>query len=222
MSHVGLTLDAFRFQLVTRVMEHAGEARRLAAGGERQAAVAALGRNAWLEAWEQMVQAVATRLIETIERRLLEEARAVRMPARLRRKVLMSEVEGRALAARLGATGAGLIPALSVIRDRGARAADAAGADGNEVREWQDALQQGARRLEAAWLELERAVDREIDYWQTVADTLATWRRPLWPVIVFGVLGTVLATWVGLILGGFVVPPAWLEPYLGGLPSFSP
>lgn len=220
--HVGLTLDEFRYQLVTRMMEHAGEARRLAAGGERKAAVQALGKTAWLTAWEQTVQSVATRVIDTIERRLIQEARAVRMPARLRKRVSMSDVERRALTARLGATGAGLIPALSVIERRSALAVDPAGNDGGEVRAWQEALQQAARRLEAGWLALEQAVDREIEYWQTVADTLAAWRKPLWPVVVFGAVGTALATWLGLMLGGFVPVPVALGPWVERLSSLLP
>ncbi len=212
LGHLGLTLDEFRLQLVTRLMEHAGEARRLAAGNERQAAIAALKRSVWMGVWEEAVNAVAKRLTETIERRLIAEAKAVRMSARLRRRVSMTDVEQRALAARLGAAGGGLIPALVVIDEKGTVAMTATTREGDAVDEWQEALRYAARRLEAAWLALEDAVDREISHWQSVADALAAWRKTLWPVFVTGVTGAALAAWAGLMLGGVLPVPGWLQP----------
>ena len=220
MGHVGLTLDEFRFQLVTKLMEHAGEARRLAAGGERDAAVAALSRSVWIAVWEEAVNGVAQRLTETIEQRLVAEALAVRMPSRLRKRVAMTETEQRALAARLGAAGAGLIPALGVVTQKGAAAVNATERESAAVDEWQEALRFAARRLEAAWLALEGAVDREISHWQTVADALAAWRKTVWPVVVTGVVGAAVATWVGLVLGGFLSVPRWLEPVWSSLFAF--
>ena len=220
LGHVGLSLDEFRVQLVTKLMEHAGEARRLAAGGEREAAIAALKRSVWIAVWEEAVNAVAERLTETIERRLLAEAKAVRMPARLRKRVSMTDVEQRALAARLGAAGGGLIPALVVVDEKGAAAMTATVREGDTVDEWQEALRYAARRLEAAWLALESAVDREINHWQSVADALAAWRNTLWPVVLTGLVGAALAAWVGLMLGGFLPVPGWLQPLWASVFAF--
>jgi hypothetical protein len=75
---------------------------------------------------------------------------------------------------------------------------------------WQDALRTAARRLEAAWLNLEDAVDREAAQWQQVADRVARWRKPLWPVVLVGTLATALAAWIGLAYGGYLPAPDWL------------
>jgi hypothetical protein len=64
--------------------------------------------------------------------------------------------------------------------------------------------------LEAAWLNLEEAVEREAARWQEVADRVAHWRRPLWPVVAVGALVTALAAWFGLAYGGYLPAPDWL------------
>ncbi len=206
----GVPLDEFRHRLVTRVIEHAGEARRLSANEERGPAVAALGRDVWLGAWDELVGAVAQTLVTSINARLEAEARAVRMPRRLRRRVVLDEAERRALAARLGSSGAVLIPALDAVARHGAAALAATPLERDAVTAWQEALKTAARRLEAAWLALEDAVEAEQARWTEVADRVARWRKPLWPVIVFGLLGVLVAAWFGLAFGGYLPAPAWL------------
>lgn len=206
----GLVLDAPRYRLVSRVIEQAGEARRLAANEERAAAVAAVGREAWLAAWEEAVQSVAEALAGEINRRLDAEARAVRLPRRLARRVALDQAERRALAARLGSSGAILIPALDELARRGEAALGATALERELVSAWQDALRTAARRLEAAWLNLEEVVEREAVRWQEVADRVARWRKPWWPVVAVGALATAAAAWFGLTYGGYLPAPDWL------------
>jgi len=206
----GLSLDALRYRLVSRIIEQAGEARRLAANEERRAAAAAVGRDAWLAAWEEAVRAVADRLADDVDRRLQAEAYSVRLPRRLRRRVTLDPAERRALAARLGSSGAVLIPALDELARRAEAALDATPLERERVAAWQDALRTAARRLEAAWIALEEAVEREAAQWREVADRLSRWRRPLWPVWLVGAALAALAAWLGLAYGGYLTPPAWL------------
>jgi hypothetical protein len=206
----GMALDAPRRQLVTRMIEHAGEARRLAANEERGPAVAALGRETWLAAWEEAVGTVADGLARRVDERLAAEARAVRMPRRLRRRVLLEPAERRALAARLGSSGAILIRALDEVQRRGTAALAATALQREAVTAWQDALKTAARRLEAAWLALEDAVDGEAARWADVADRVAAWRKPLWPVFVVGGIALLVVFWLGLTFGGYLPAPAWL------------
>jgi hypothetical protein len=216
----GMTLDPIRHRLVTRMIEHAGEARRLAANDERQPAVAALGRELWLAAWEEAAGAVADGLLQRINERLTGEARAVRMPRRLRRRVLLEPGERRALAARLGSSGAILIRALDDVQQQGEAALAATAMEREAVTTWQEALRTAARRLEAAWLVLEDAVEAEAARWTAVADRVAAWRKPLWPVVLVGGIALLAALWLGLTFGGYLPAPDWLvRLWQRGLPS---
>ena len=149
----------------------------------------------------------ATRLAE----HLLAEAKAVRMRSRLQAKLGLDEGLERALAARLGAAGAGLVPALDAVDRQAARALNATALERDAVVGWQEALQLAARRMESAWLDLELAVDEEVAHWLTVADDVARWRKPLWPVAVAGAMAITITVWLGLVFGGYVDPPEWLE-----------
>ncbi len=203
-------LDDIRTRLVTRVIEAAGEARRLSANEERGPSVAALGRAAWLAAWDEAVGALAAMLVARVDAQLEAEARAVRMPRRLRRRVALDDGERRSVAARLGSSGAILIPALDAVERCGEAALAATSLERDDVTAWQESLKTAARRLEAAWLALEDAVDAEAARWAEVADRVAQWRKPLWPVWVVGAVGLVLAAWVGLMFGGYLPAPEWL------------
>jgi len=203
-------VERARLVLAGRLIEASGEARRLAAEGQRTGAVAAVGLAVWLDAWEQAVSAIAHALIERVNAQLDAEARAVRMPRRLRRKVALDAAEVRGLTGRLGGAGTSLVPALDTLEASGERLLAAAAADRAPLEEWQRALLTSARRLEAAWLALEDQLDAEGARWREVAAVVAAWRRPLWPVAAVGIPALAAAVWLGLMLGGYVPSPWWM------------
>ena len=213
----GIRLDEVRVRLATRIFQRAGEARRLASRDERGPAVAAIGRTAWLEAWEEAVSGAATLLADRVSMQLDAEARAARIPGRRRRRLLPGPEERRALSARIGSAGAVLVAALEDIERHGAAAVGATGLNPGTVGAWQESLRVAGRRLEAAWIALEDAVARESDQWREAADEVARWRRPLWPVVVAGAVAVALATWFGLVLGGFLEAPQWLVDAWGSV-----
>jgi len=103
---------------------------------------------------------------------------------------------------------------LSVL---GAGAAEAAGDARDAIDRWQRSVTRAARKLEAAWIELERRAYRELDEWAHIAARVAQWRRPLWPVLAAGIVGVAVAIWLGLVFGGYVPPPAWLANAWSGV-----
>lgn len=206
----GLRLDEVRLRLATRIFQRAGEARRLASRDVRDAAVAAIGRTAWLEAWEEAVSGVAAKLAVRITEQIDAEARAARVPARRRKRLLPGPAELHALGARIGSAGAVLVAALDDVERHGAAAIGATGLDPGKVSAWQASLRTAGRRLEAAWLALEDAVESEAGRWREVADEVARWRAPLWPVLSAGAVAMALAAWLGLVMGGFLNAPPWL------------
>jgi hypothetical protein len=205
-----LHLDAIRHRLATRIFEAAGEARRLAGRDEREAAVAAIGRAAWLAAWEEAVRGVADLVADRAGRRLEAEARFVRLPRRKRKRLLLGEREKKAIAARLGSAGAALVPTLDELEERAAAAIEATALDRGLLEAWQDSLRTAARRLEAAWLDLEQAIGAEVWRWEQRAESVARWRKPFWPVVVVTMVSVAVASLVGLILGGQLDAPEWV------------
>jgi ferric-dicitrate binding protein FerR (iron transport regulator) len=83
------------------------------------------------------------------------------------------------------------------------------GKSGDGMRAWRDALCTAARRLEGAWLALEEAVAVESERLEAVVRDVAQWRKPMWPVVLTGVVGIGVAVWLGLVFGGYVASPAW-------------
>ncbi len=206
-----LPLNRVRRRIVGRLIDAAGEARRLAAKEERGAALAAVSPQVWLDTWEEAVGAVSGALADYVDGRLDAEAVAVRMSGRARRDLPLDASERRALAGRLGAAGAALVSALDAIELHAGRLLDATVRDRQELDAWQSALALAARRLEAAWLALEDQVTIELAQWEAVAERVAQWRRSWWPVAAVGLPVFVAALWLGLILGGYVASPRWLE-----------
>jgi hypothetical protein len=205
-----IPLDSFRYQLSTRIIDSAGEARQLAARDERASALEAVGRAAWQEAWDETVANIAVAFLDRIAKHLDAEAAAAGMSSRRRAKLAVADSERRALTARLGSAGASLIPALDALDRNAARAMKATGLEREALEAWQESLMLAARRLEAAWLSLEHAVEREGERWTAVADRVAGWRKPLWPVYAVGSVALGVALWLGLILGGYLDPPVWM------------
>lgn len=212
------TVDRQRVLLLGRLIEASGEARRLAAEGARPEAVRTLGLELWMDVWEQAVQGIARDLVERVDRELEAEARAVRMPRRLRRRVGLDAAEVRGLTGRLGAAGAGLVSALDDLQARGERLIAATASDRAALEEWQRALLTAARRLEAAWIALEEQLAEETARWREAVALVAAWRRPLWSVVAVSVPALAGATWLGLVLGGYLRAPDWLQRMWSWLP----
>lgn len=204
-------LDEIRYRLVGRIIEGAGEARRLAASDERAATVAALGRAVWQEAWDEAVAAVAQSVLDRITQHLEAEARAVGMGRRRRNRAALNAAERRRIAARMGAAGTNLIMVLDNLERCGRGAVEATGLERDVVTDWQEGLKAAARQLEAAWLALEAAIDAEEQSWRRRADEIARWRRPYWPVLLVGAVTIVIAVWLGLVFGGYGTAPGWFR-----------
>ena len=210
----GLSLTPIRYQLVTKMIETAGEARRLAANDERSAAIFAVSSIVWLTVWEEAVSAVSGMLLERVAARITGEADRVGMPPRRREPFLPGPSERRALSARLGSAGTGLVPVLDELERRGAGALVATALERPTLDAWHDALRAAARRLEEAWLLLEDRVETETARWDPVILEVSRWRKPLTPVLLVGVAALGVAVWLGLTVGGFIPAPALMHPLL--------
>ncbi len=210
----GLLLTPIRYHLVTKMIETAGEARRLAANEERSAAIFSVSSVVWLTAWEETVSAVSAMLLERVAARITREADRVGMPLRLRERFLPGPSERRPLSARLGSAGTGLVPVLDELERRGAGALVATALERPTLDAWHDALRAAARRLEEAWLLLEDRVEAETGRWDPVIQQVSRWRKPLAPVLLVGAVALGVAVWLGLTVGGFIPAPALLHSLL--------
>ena len=65
------------------------------------------------------------------------------------------------------------------------------GLEPDAVRSWQESLSVAARRLEAAWLALEGVVGTEVAQRLKIADQVARWRRPVWPILIVAVVASI-------------------------------
>ncbi|UCD23731.1 MAG: hypothetical protein JSW51_11945 [Gemmatimonadota bacterium] len=204
-----IPLDEVRYQLATRIIEQGGEARRLAAAADHSSALAVLGRDAWRDAWEGAVDTVVATLANRLSVQIDAEAAAVKMGRRRRTRLKPGASAKRAIAIRLSASGAALLPVLDEIEQRAAEVV-AANLSDDAVERWQEIQKLAARRLEAAWFDLETAVDGEVASWMRAMDEVARWRKPLWPVAVVALVAFGVAVWLGLIFGGHIDPPGWM------------
>jgi hypothetical protein len=207
-----LVLDDIRLNLVTGIFELAGAARSFAASGDRQGAIASLTRVAWLDLWERAVAAAAERLAEAVNARLSEAAKESRLPARQLEALRLKPEDVRAITSRLGSGGAGFVGALDALEQTvpSASASGSRGRAGQE--EWQRALAAAARRMEAAWLALSAGARAEQDRWKAEIDRARSWRRPTWPLWLISLSVLTAATYLGLVLGGYVPVPPLLLP----------
>lgn len=215
LSEPWIPLDDAREELATRVIELAGEGRRAAEREDREGVLAATSSTMWLAAWEQSVRAVAERAARALDDAITVAARRARMPRRRWRQRLLAPAERRAIAARLATGGEGFVAALRALDAAAAAVRQASVLDREAHAAWQDALRTAARRLEAAWLELEAAVAAERPRWEPEIADVAAWRPPLWPVFAIWLPAAALLIWFGLVLGGYVPAPPWLAQRLG-------
>ncbi len=197
-----VALDDLRLQLVTDLFEHAATAR--AFGDDPAAAVSALGRAVWLGAWENTVTAVAGRLADQVDRELQAAAAESRFPRKQRDRLPLSKADRRAIAGRLGAGSVPFLRSLDAL-ERTIPGASAGGTRGpSGVDDWREALLAVARRLESAWLALEKAAAEEPAVWAPAVDDVRRWRRPAWPVWTATALVLLAAAYVGLVFGGYL------------------
>lgn len=201
-----IPVEDLRLALVSQLFELAGDARRWAAEGDRELALATLNREAWEGVWRRTVIAVAERAATAVSDRLLAAAAEARLPQRRARALVLDEAEVRALAGRLAAGVPALEQAL-VALDRAAHQVRSDRAPREAVIQWQEALVAAARRLESAWLALEEALTREWRDWSIEVEEIRAWRRPLWPLAVFGAVLLLGFGYVGLVLGGYLPVP---------------
>lgn len=207
-------LDDIRFDLVAVLFGLASAARGFAATADRGGAVASLSRSAWLQAWEDAVAQVGRRVTEWANTRLAAAAAESRLPVRKLKEIEVSEEETRGITARLGAGGGGFIRALDAL-ERTAPHAVASGPRGDAgFAEWREQLLAAARQLEAAWLALERAARDEGARWDVEVERARAWRRPRWPLWLITVVLFALATYLGLLLGGYLAVPDMLRAFV--------
>jgi hypothetical protein len=208
---LGLVLEDIRLDLVTRLFDIAGAARAFMMAGDRESAIASLGRVAWLELWERAVGAAAQRLAELVNSRFQEAAAEARLPPKRLAGIMLGTEDIRAIGSRLGSGGADFVSALDAL-EQTVPAAAASGRRGQlGQEEWQLALATAARRLESAWQALVEAAEVEQNRWQAEIDRVRAWRRPQWPLWLITILLLLSLTYVGLVLGGYLPVPAPLQ-----------
>lgn len=206
-----LLLDDIRLDLVTGIFELAGAARSFGASGDREGAIASLSRVAWLNLWERAVAAAAERLAEAVNVRLAEAALESKLPPRQLEALRLKAADVRAITSRLGSGGAGFVSGLDALELTVPRAA-ASGTRGRAgEEEWQRALAAAARRLESAWLALVAGARLEQDRWKVEIDRVRAWRRPTRLLWLLSGLVLAVATYLGLVLGGYLLVPAPLR-----------
>jgi hypothetical protein len=205
-------LDDIRIDLVTGVFDLAGASRSFATAGDRDGAMASLGRVALLGLWEKAVATAATRIVAEANTGLRMAGEESRYPPRRLARRLLTDDDTRAIAARLGSGGAPFVAALDALEHAanasgGTRARELAGADA-----WRAAVSAAGRRLEAAWMGLEDASRAEQARWAAEVAQVRTWHRPTWPVWIVTTIVVGGAAYLGLVLGGYLpVPPALQE-----------
>jgi hypothetical protein len=202
-----LDLSPIRLRLATRVFDFVGEARRLTGEDERQSAIEAIGRTSWLGAWEEAVNSVTNLVVDRANARIGAAADVVRMPPRRRKNLFVTPRERRTLHARLGSTAASMVKSLDDVEAWSAKAV--IGTSGDGMRSWREAIRTAARRLEDAWLALEQSVVIEAGKWDGVVRDVSAWKKPMWPVVITGILATAGAVWLGLVFGGYIDSPPW-------------
>jgi hypothetical protein len=205
-------LDDIRLALATGVLDLAGAARGFSPD-DHAAIVGSLHARNWRQLWEKALGDAASRTADAIDAGFASAAALSRFPRRRLARLQVSEAERAAMKARLGA---GAVP----FEESLVRLEDLAGAAGSSGRggeaafsRWSDGLAAAARQLETAWMALEEAADREGARWKVEIDKVRDWTRPRWPLWVLSALLVGAASWLGLVLGGFLKVPAWLLPF---------
>lgn len=211
-----VSLDDIRLDLVSGVFDLAGAGRSFATAGDHEGAIASLGRVAWLGLWEQAVAATASRIAAEANAGLRLAAAESRFPTRRLRRLALTDEDTRAIGARIGSGGAPFVAALDALEQTVHATGSARGRSTAGVEAWRTALGTVARRLESAWLALDAAARVEQEGWASEIGRVRAWRRPLWPVRLMTAVVLAAAIYLGLVLGGYLPVPPWLE----GLAAF--
>lgn len=205
-------LDDIRLALATGVLDLAGAARGFSAD-DHAAIVGSLHPRSWRQLWDKALGDASSRTAGAINAGFAAAAAESRFPRRKLARLQVSDTELAAMRARLGAGAIPLEHALVRLEElAGAAGSSGRGSDAAFGR-WSDGLTTAARQLESAWMALELAADREGARWQVEIDRLRHWTRPRWPLWLITALVLAAATWLGLVLGGFLKVPGWLLPF---------
>ncbi len=206
-----IAFDGLRLRIVTKLFESAGDARRLAAAGERHAAVSALGRETWLNVWDQAVSDVVDAVVQHVSHDIETAANEARMPQRRRGELALSDYDKHVLKSRLGSTGASLVGAVNDLDEAVGIVENATVDQRDALERWQRAVVQCARRLAESWERLEEMTSAELVHWRELASKVSRWRRSVTPVVIVVVVAEAVAIWLGLVLGGYLEAPAWFS-----------
>lgn len=153
------------------------------------------GAAAWRAAWEDAVGKAVRATVTAINEATAEAAARSLAPERVVRPAQPDPDDVRMIQARLGSAGIPLETAT-------------AQGDGADV-----PLSRLGGALEEAWLELEELVAATVREWLPRARVVAAWRRPRGPLWIGTAALLLLALVTGLMLGGYLPPPAWFRPF---------
>jgi hypothetical protein len=150
-------------------------------------------------------------LAEVVNARLKEAAIESRLSERQLESLRLKPQDVRAIASRLGSGGAGFVSALDAL-EQAAHGAAASGRRGRAGQEdWERALATAARRLESAWMALAAGARVEQDRWKAEIDRARAWRRPTLILWLLSAAILAAATYLGLVLGGYLPVPSPLR-----------
>jgi hypothetical protein len=204
-------LEPVRLDLTTAIFDLAADARSWSSAGDRQAAVDALARPAWVAAWEAAVRDAGARIAAEVDARIQSAAGESRIPRRKLRKALLSDGEKRAIVARLGRGGVTFMDGLAPLDRESQRVREAGVRDRDALERWRDSLTEAARGLESAWLSLEEATAEEAQRWSPLVESVRAWRRSWWLLMLISLATLAALLYVGLVIGGYLQGPPFLN-----------
>jgi len=177
-----------------------------------QLLTAVFGRTEWLAAWHAAVARAGPLISPEAETRIRLAGAESRFPGRRLRRILPTDEDREILLARLSAAGIGLETVVAQLASR--PMGQLADTQERSTRELEDTghLRMICGELEVAWDRLVRTANDELAQSDRIAFEIRSWKRPLAPLLVGSALLFAVATWVGLVLGGYLSAPAWFLP----------
>ena len=204
-------LDDIRLSLATGVLDLAGAARGFSPD-DHAAIVGSLHARNWRQVWDKALSDATARTADAINGGFASAAALSRFPKRRLARLQVSDAERAAMKARLGAGAIPFEESLMRLEDLAGGAGSSARGSDASFHRWSDGLAVVARQLESAWMALEEASDREGARWKVEIDKVRDWSRPRWPLWLLSFLVVAAASWLGLVLGGYLEVPGWLRP----------